>query len=76
MSLMDFFKMEATHVQLAKMPITLNSFKRLDLVKIPQSYNCIYINSASDWSISTDLLFTAESKFIHLHFFSTTMLTI
>ena len=32
------------------------------------------INSASDWSISTDLLFN-ESKFIHLHFFSATVLS-
>jgi len=31
------------------------------------------INSASDWSISTDLLFS-ESKFIHLHFFSAAVL--
>ena len=32
------------------------------------------INSASDWSTSTDLLFN-ESKFIHLRYFSTTVLT-
>ena len=32
------------------------------------------INSASDWSISTDLLFN-ESKFIHLRYFSATVLT-
>jgi len=32
------------------------------------------INSASDWSISTDLLFN-ESKFIHLRFFSARVLS-